>query len=68
MVDNVPTVHVRFDDEDPEQTMIGATRNLVLTAGQVVRIDPINVNKVFGSWAVAPGSQAWFQGTLIYAD
>ncbi len=67
LVDNFLTVHVRVDDETPGHTMIGATRNLVLKAGQVVTIQQY-ASQVYGGWAGHLGMQSWFTGNLLYAD
>ncbi len=57
-----------YDDIDHENSL-SLTRNLLLEAGQVVKLDVSEINGVYGqSGGGVDGVLSWFTGHLIYPD
>ncbi len=65
MVDGINVAHGRNDDNAIGHNSVGLTRNIHLTAGQVVSVNYASLQQVYG---FSTGYNSWFQGLLIYAD
>ncbi len=68
VVDGKNVAYAGNPDYTKNQNTVVLTRNLHLSAGQVVSVDTHQMSSVYGSSYSMLGYESWFSGDLIYPD